>query len=215
MESKKESVSSGLGRRSMGTGLGAALIASLCCVIPLIALILGIGGASALLVLGKFRPYFIGASLVFLVIALSLVLHRNERNECCSLEEKRRNQFLLPLYVLGTYLVIFSLVTYFVTPRLYSQLNSKKVNSSTTKINSSAVKLVNKRELNLFIQGFYCPSCAAGVKSALSRREGIVEADIEANGRAKIVYDASRTSPQEILRTIKNLGYNPQILEGE
>lgn len=208
-KSKEGSSPIRLGRKSIGAGLGAALIASVCCVVPLVALSLGIGGAGALLTLGKFRPYFIGASLLFLAVAIGIVLRRNERDGCCPLEEKRRNRFLLPLYVLSTYLVIFGLVTYFVTPRIYGGLDSKIVSPQRNKVKSAGGNSVSQQEFVLQIKGFTCPSCAAGVKSILSQKKGIIEANIETSGKAKILYDETKISQKEILKAIRQLGYAP------
>lgn len=52
-------------------GVAAAVGASLCCIGPLVLVMLGIGGAWAanLRVLEPFRPYFLAAAVVFLVLA--------------------------------------------------------------------------------------------------------------------------------------------------
>ena len=52
-------------------GVVAAVAASLCCVGPLVLVMLGIGGAwvSNLAVLEPLRPYFLAAAVIFLVIA--------------------------------------------------------------------------------------------------------------------------------------------------
>src|SRR5712664_2244181 len=56
---------------SLVAGVLAAIGASLCCVVPLVLLALGIGGAwiSNLTALEPYRPIFIGLTLVFLGLA--------------------------------------------------------------------------------------------------------------------------------------------------
>lgn len=52
-------------------GVIAAVAASVCCIGPLILVLLGIGGAWAgnLAVMEPFRPYFLGAAAIFLFFA--------------------------------------------------------------------------------------------------------------------------------------------------
>ena len=52
-------------------GVIAAIAASVCCVGPLVLVLLGIGGAWAgsLTILEPFRPYFLGAAVIFLFLA--------------------------------------------------------------------------------------------------------------------------------------------------
>jgi mercuric ion transport protein len=59
------------GRLPLVGGAIAAIAASLCCVGPLVLVMLGIGGAwvANLAVLEPFRPYFLGAALIALFFA--------------------------------------------------------------------------------------------------------------------------------------------------
>lgn len=59
------------GRLPLIGGVIAAIAASLCCVGPLVLVMLGIGGAwvANLAVLEPFRPYFLGAAIIALFFA--------------------------------------------------------------------------------------------------------------------------------------------------
>jgi len=59
------------GRLPLIGGVIAAIGASLCCIGPLVLVMLGIGGAwvSNLAVLEPFRPYFLGVAVIFLFLA--------------------------------------------------------------------------------------------------------------------------------------------------
>lgn len=58
-------------RTSLVAGALAAVGASLCCVVPLVLLVLGIGGAwiAHLTALESYRPVFVGLTLAFLALA--------------------------------------------------------------------------------------------------------------------------------------------------
>ncbi len=59
------------GRCALIGGVIAAIAASLCCIGPLVLVMLGVGGAwvGNLAVLEPFRPYFLGAALIALFFA--------------------------------------------------------------------------------------------------------------------------------------------------
>ena len=83
--------------RSLAAGVVAAIVASVCCVGPLVLLALGISGAwiSNLTALEPYRPIFIGVTLVFLVLAfrkLYLVPQVCEPGTACANPVTRRNQ---------------------------------------------------------------------------------------------------------------------------
>lgn len=59
------------GKRSLVAGVLAAVGASVCCVLPLVLLMLGISGTwiSSLSVMEPFRPFFVALTLLFLGLA--------------------------------------------------------------------------------------------------------------------------------------------------
>ncbi len=83
--------------RSLVVGVFAAIGASLCCVAPLVLLLLGIGGAwiSYLTALEPYRPIFIALTLLFLGLAfrkLYLVRPVCARDGSCVSPRGLRNQ---------------------------------------------------------------------------------------------------------------------------
>ena len=73
-------VSSSVSRRSaLGAGLAGALISSVCCLLPALALAAGIGGAVGLVQIGRYQPYLLGAGLL-LVAGWNWYLSRGEQS---------------------------------------------------------------------------------------------------------------------------------------
>ncbi|MHB0985946.1 MAG: mercuric ion transporter MerT [Sulfuricella sp.] len=66
-------------------GVLAAIAASLCCIGPLVLVMLGIGGAwvANLSMLEPFRPYFLGAAVIFLFLAWKKI-YRAPAAEACT-----------------------------------------------------------------------------------------------------------------------------------
>lgn len=67
----------GSGRGSLIGGTVAAIMASLCCIGPLVLVMLGVSGAwiGNLRILEPFRPLFLGVALLFLWLAYRRIFH--------------------------------------------------------------------------------------------------------------------------------------------
>lgn len=88
------------GAGSLVAGGIAALVASVCCVGPLVLIMLGVGGAwvANLTALEPYRPIFIGVALVFLGLAfrkLYLVPAACAPGQSCAVPVSRKRQRLM------------------------------------------------------------------------------------------------------------------------
>ncbi|MFV1988548.1 MAG: mercuric transporter MerT family protein [Gemmatimonadota bacterium] len=62
-------------------GVGAAFASALCCAGPILAVAIGVSGAGLASTFDPLRPYFLGATALFLGLGFFL-LHREEKNAC-------------------------------------------------------------------------------------------------------------------------------------
>lgn len=62
-------------------GVLSALVASLCCIGPLVLILLGVGGASTALSIGYRKPYFLLFGLVILAIGFYFIYRKNCKRE--------------------------------------------------------------------------------------------------------------------------------------
>lgn len=112
---------SGLKGRLLWVGQGAisGLIGSVCCLLPALAIAVGLtGGLVATLVsLGTFRLYGIIAGLTFVGIASWLSL-RHARSSCTE-EEYKHRQIAIPMTILVSFGAVYGLVMYLILPILY------------------------------------------------------------------------------------------------
>lgn len=107
------------GRLPLIGGVIAAIAASLCCVGPLVLVMLGIGGAwvSNLALLEPFRPYFLGAALIALFFAWKKIYRAQAAAACtpgslCSMPHTNR------VYKVLFWVVAVLIVAAFVFPYL-------------------------------------------------------------------------------------------------
>lgn len=98
-------------------GLGAGTIAILCCVSPIVLVLLGLSSVSGAIALGyflfdNFKLYFVGASLIFLVAALYIYF---KRRKICNLEgvKTHKNIIIVAVFVTTlTYIFWFNFTTW-------------------------------------------------------------------------------------------------------
>jgi P-type Cu+ transporter len=68
--------------------------------------------------------------------------------------------------------------------------------------------------IDIPVTGVTCASCVRRVERALSKKEGVTEADVNfAAERASVAYDPSATSPGELVGAIREAGYGADVRE--
>lgn len=66
----------------------------------------------------------------------------------------------------------------------------------------------DKREINLRISGMTCAMCVQTIEKALKNVDGVISTSVNlGNEKATVVYDPSRTDPEELQKTIESAGY--------
>lgn len=100
-------------KRSLTGSVLAALAASVCCVLPLVLVALGIGGAwmANLTALAPARPYFVAVTLVFLALAfrrLYLVPQGCKPGTACATPQVRSRQRVMFWVMAGVLLALLA-----------------------------------------------------------------------------------------------------------
>ena len=101
--------------------LGGSLIASLCCVGPAVAALIGVGSASFLLGLARYRVPLLLVGLVIAGVGTVQALRVSRRT--CSPREYRRNQWLVPSITLVTFAATYGVLTYVFPTVVYRWLS--------------------------------------------------------------------------------------------
>ena len=112
------------GRLPLLGGVIAAIAASLCCVGPLVLVMLGIGGAwvANLTALEPFRPYFLAVAVVFLFFAWKKIYRAPAAATCtpgslCALPDT--NRIYKVLFWIVAVFVVLAMVFPYIAPLFY------------------------------------------------------------------------------------------------
>lgn len=206
--SNQHSKQSAMTTKSAGTGLLAAIVASLCCITPVFSLLAGIGGIAATFSwMEPFRPYLIVLTICVLAFAWyqklkpSRKLSRQEEIDCaCETDEEP--SFWQSKKFLGIVTVFAALMLAFPT---YSHIFYPK-NDSTGLIadnDQTQIKLADFK-----IKGMTCTGCEEHVKHAVSSLNGVQEVSVSyKDASAQVKYDALIVGLDKITEAINGTGY--------
>ena len=184
------------------SGIFTAILASLCCITPVLALIAGASGVAASFSwLEPFRPYLIGLTVLVLGLAWYQKLKPRSQEELdCECEEDGKTPFLQSRLFLG-------LVTGFAVVMLafpyYAHIFYPKPAEKIIIIDQSNVK---KAEFD--ISGMTCTGCEEHVKHSVNELPGIVEVEASyEEGKAIVQFDKTKVDLSKIKDAIDGTGY--------
>ncbi len=185
----------------LGAGVLAALSASLCCIAPVAAIIIGTGNVAANFSwMEPARPYLAGATLLILGYTWYQHFKTLKEADCeCDTSWSARlihsKKFLASLTIISLLLLAFpsyaSLLIH--SPETDQSIDPKNLNASTIEFN---------------VKGMTCDACATHVEVELGKLSGIFNADASyKDGNAIITYDPKLTTASDIQDAINNTGY--------
>jgi mercuric ion transport protein len=185
----------------IGAGLLTAILASLCCIVPVLALIAGISGlASTSSWLEPFRPYFIGFTILVLGFAWYQKLKPKKQIGCnCNTEEKPKfiqtKMFLAIITVFAIVMLVFP---------YYSNIFYPKTEKQIIVVDKS-----NIQRAEFTISGMTCASCEEYVNHKVNKLSGILSSNASYhNGKAVVEFDNSKINITEIKKAINSTGYS-------
>jgi len=108
-------------KKPIEIGLLAGFVASLCCIGPLILVILGIGGASTALAIGKQSPYFLALGVLLLVAGLGFYYFRKNNKVCDEHGAKKfswKKIITIIILACSVFLIVYYILLYILVPWL-------------------------------------------------------------------------------------------------
>jgi len=181
--------------KAKGLGILSALTASVCCLGPLLLILIGLGGLGFGAVIGTYHWYFIAGAAVLLGLAWKNYFA--EKKACaskqCTMEGKKMTRNIL----IAATLVVMT----FVGLNVYTYAKSAALENTM----KSGV------EMTIPVKGMVCMTCEITVKSAVKKLPGIHE--VKASARDQLVrvsYDPAKTSLDEIISAINGTGFKAE-----
>src|SRR5713226_6699977 len=183
----------------------AALLASACCLGPL--LLGGVGLGTALVAtFAPLRPYFLALSGVLLAAGFYFVYRRPKAAQACEREvcapESRTHRMAKPLLLLAT-LAVAALAFF---PSYGVKLVGKPA-AAAAPISSATLQTAE-----LKITGMDCPVCSGVIQRKLLETPGVVKAEVRyPAGSATVQFNPSQTDTTKLIAAVKDTGYKAAV----
>ena len=182
--------------------VAAAVGASVCCLGPLLLLVLGLGGAwiGNLTAMERYRPYWMAAVLVFLGLAFFKVYRRPKEVACtpgsaCSTDGGRRNKIILWIV---TVLVLGLLALPYLVSYAYA---------------GGPEEAAVTRQVTLSVRNMTCSACTVTVRKSLARVEGVKEAKVTLRPpQAVVTYDPAKVRTERLVEATTKAGFPSTIV---
>ncbi len=182
----------------LGSGLLLAVTSSLCCIIPVLTIVGGMGGAvSAFSWATPLRPYLLVATILVLGFAFYRAYKPQRKDECGCEEKKNVLQSKTFLWVVAVLSVLLSTFPY------YAVFFQKKIAPPIVANDS------NMQQAVIRIKGMGCADCEGIVNNALLQKKGVRGANTSyAKGQAIVKFDPTQISLPQLAAIIeKETGY--------
>ncbi len=195
----------------LGGAVFAAIASSLCCVLPVLAIVFGVGAFGVASVFESFRPYLLAFALVALAFSFYRVYFRRERcaedDACATKPVNRLSQLFLWAGVLAV--TAFAFAPYY-TGYIVSAVTSAKpssTNATNTVTADESGSQTNKTAV-IAVEGMTCAGCEPHINETLTALNGVVSSEASyQNKNVKVVFNPKQITLEEIKRAIDEIGY--------
>ncbi len=190
----------------LGASVLSAIVASLCCIGPLLAVVLGVSGLAAASAFAKWRPLFLLGTFALLGLAWYWTYRKSkqacaEGAACATKPVGKWNKI-----VLWVATVLVALVAAF---PLYSGVVTRLLQPGERKADAAGSSSL--ATLTVKVSGMHCAGCAAGIEAALQKLPGIHQAAVSFDTKQAVVeYDPQTLAKDAIIAAINQNGFQAE-----
>ena len=191
-------------RLSWAGAVIAAAASSVCCILPVAAIVLGVGGFAASAYFEPWRPYLLALTIAFLALGFCLTDRQSRQQSCepgshCACPSSGRwNRVVLGLIAL----LVMAIAAF---PH-YSGSIARAFNKGrkpTPNLRPSA-----RAHVTFDVEGLDCGGCAVMLEKNLSQTPGIYRAEVSFERKqVALDYDQSAISLSRIAERIAHFGF--------
>lgn len=180
------------------SGIFTAIIASLCCIGPVFATIVGIGSIGIFAIFETYRIYLIGLTIVLLGIAYYFVYKKRElqcEDGTCKIQDAGKwNKISIWIATLIA-IVAIGFPYLGIAPSIHENTD-----------------VIGKASVSLNVVGMDCKPCAIGLEGSLASLQGVRKVHVFfEKGEALIEFDPALSKPEIFIERINENGFSATI----
>lgn len=188
--------------------ISAAVLASVCCIGPVVLAGLSVGAVAAAQKFAPWRPLFVALTTVFLAAGFYLAYRKPKASECAgeACEARSFARWGRPLLWMITILAAVLLAF----PYYYGPLRAALERPVQPAV--AAGPQAEVASVTLKLSGLTCEGCAATVRNRLLQSAGVTEADVSySKSSATVKYDPAKTGPDRLIEVVRVAGYDAAL----
>jgi len=212
----------------LGGAVGAAFMASLCCITPLIFVLLGIGSLGIAAVFEPLRPYLMAAAVLLLVFAYYWVYFRSGKANACDTGEECAEKPTGKASRFGLWIATFAVILFALTPYITASITNRVTQKQPVvvgpsddecclinkgpKTETAAAEnnqpLANAKQVTFAVTGMTCATCEIAIRLALQKAPGVKRVVVSFEKQNAVVdFDPKAITPEKIRDVINETGY--------
>ncbi len=185
-------------------GILSAVTASICCIGPLLVILLGLGSLGLTAFFSQYHWLFIGVGIALLAVAWGYFYREKKRCDSQQCEFRNKNITRNTLIAASLVVVLFAGLNFYT----YAGASSSTGQAAQLKADSKFV------QTTLPVEGMTCFTCEIAVEQAVKKVSGVVTTDASAKNKSLTVqYDPAKTNPQQIGDAVNETGYRASLPE--
>ncbi|MFN7088739.1 MAG: mercuric transporter MerT family protein [Candidatus Paceibacteria bacterium] len=181
----------------------SAILASICCIGPLILAGLGIGSVGIFSSLERYRLIFTLVTFAFLGAAFYLTYRKKRTTDaCCDINTIKK----VLIKKIALWVITAVAVGLLLFPYVYEAFNRLPATVSLSEYQKRAV---------IRVEGMTCETCAQSIRSALSNVQGVMAINVDLEKKEVVVgFDSGINDipVTQLLTAIESTGYKPSIV---
>jgi copper chaperone CopZ len=194
-------------RAFLGASLLAALVASFCCILPIVFALGGMGIVGASAVFAAWRPYLL--ALTFALLGIGFYLSYRKRPKACepgsACERPAVNRSgRVGLWLAAAFVILFAAFPYYSGPVARLLLSNGK---------AQAHPASTQEHVTFAVEGMTCPVCAEGIAHKLKELPGVRQAAVSyEQHKAEIEYDSRHVLLEQLEKVFTDAGYRVRAI---
>ncbi len=195
-------------RTFFGASVVAAVVASFCCILPIVFAVAGISIVGASAAFAAWRPFLLAATFALLGLGFYFA-YRPAKQVCepdaaCARPRISRSGRLM-LWITTLLVLAFAAFPYYSGPVANWILSERQGGAVAAQTAPKLERAV------LAVEGMDCPACASTMEKKLKAIPGVSKASVwYKEGKAEVEYDRAAVRLEQVENAIKEAGYRVQ-----
>lgn len=193
----------------IGGAVFAAIASSLCCVLPLIAVVFGLGAFGAASAFDTLRPYLLVLAFAALGFSFYSIYFRHEKcvegETCAKKPVNKISQLFLWFGLIA--ISAFALAPYYTGYLMVAAGNAPQVSSEAMPAALLEESQANKT-IVIEVDGMTCAGCEPHINDTLKQLNGVASSQASyQNKNVKVVYNPKQITLEQLKKAIDEIGY--------